>query len=92
MIETWQRNVLLHDKANHSQHRGSAVLDFGFSQVLNVEIIGETKGIEFGVSNVPIQVLGFGQEGNGFGHFGIEGSANRSGLLVHKTIVLKDSG
>jgi len=74
-----ERNVLLGHETQAGQHGSAAMLDFGFAEPLDVEELGESKGVKADITDVAVQVLGLLEEGNRAGHFGIE--CHRGGRL-----------
>lgn len=61
------------DEAGGGKHGHAAVLDFGLLEPLDVPEVGEAKGVETYGANETVGLGGVGEEGNRFGHFGIEG-------------------
>ena len=61
------------DESNGGKHGDAAVLDFGFLEPLDVPFVGEAEGVEAYGSDETVGVGGVGEEGEGFGHFGVEG-------------------
>ena len=65
-------DVLLLPEAEAGEHGGAGVLDLSLTEPLHVEVVGESEGVETDVSDVTLEVLGLGEEGDGLGH-GIQG-------------------
>lgn len=64
------------------EHGDASVLEFGFDEPLGVEVVGESEGVEADASDGSVEVGGVGEEGHGFGHFGVEGGGRLLCWLV----------
>lgn len=49
------------------------MLDFGFLEPLDVEVFGEADGVESYGADEAVGFGGVEEEGDGFGHLGVEG-------------------
>ena len=60
-------------ESGSGKHGNTSVLDFGFLEPLDVEVVGETEGVEAYGTDKAVGFGGVEEEGNSFGHFGVEG-------------------
>ena len=65
---TGDGDVLLLPEAEAGEHGGAGVLDLGLAEPLDVKVFGKAKGVEADITNVSLEVLGLGEEGDGLGH------------------------
>jgi len=73
---------LLHDEADGGEHGHAAVLDLGLAEPLHVEVVGEAQGIEAGIPDPALEVLGLSKVGDGLGHGRESGGLRREGVIL----------